>query len=77
MPLRSTSAVNLATRALATGYTLGSGPAAKASFAQAISYLPMHIADIQASFNAGHLKPETAALLVTQANALIQQIGQL
>jgi hypothetical protein len=74
---QAVSAVNLATRALATGYTLGPGPAAEASFAQAIGYLQMYIADIQASFNAGHLKPETAALLVTQANTLIQQIGQL
>jgi hypothetical protein len=74
---QAVSDVNLATRALATGYTLGSGAAAEASFAQAIGYLQKYIADIQASFNAGHLKPETAALLVTQANTLIQQIGQL
>jgi hypothetical protein len=71
------SRLALATRAIATGYTLGSDPAAKASFAQAISYINLYIGDIQSILNAGHLKPETAALLTTQANTLITQLNAL
>ena len=67
----------LATRAIATGYTLGSDPSAKASFAQAVGYLQVYVNDIESILGQGHLKPETAALLVSQANTLIQQVGAL
>jgi Alpha/beta hydrolase domain len=74
---QAVSSLTLASRALATGYTLGSGAQAKASFAQSIGYLQAYIANIENSLNAGHLKPETASLLVSQANTLISLIGQL
>jgi len=67
----------LATRTIATGYTLGSDPAAKASFAQAIGYLQIYINDVQSLLSAGHLKPETAQLLTNEANTLIQQLAAL
>ena len=67
----------LATRTIAVGYTLGSDPAAKASFAQAIGYLQLYINDVQSRLSAGHLKPETAQLLTNEANTLIQQLAAL
>ncbi len=65
------------TRAIARGYTYGSGRKADQSFRQAIYGLRTYIAQIEQVLSAGHLRPETAQLLTDQANTLIQQIEAL
>jgi hypothetical protein len=65
------------TRHIATGYSLASGPKADLSFAKAIGALQSYIAQVQQTLAAGHLRPETAQLLIDQANTLIQRIDVL
>src|SRR5437660_8566006 len=63
------------TRDIAAGYS----GAAKAdrSFAKAIGGLRTYIAQVQQVLAAGHTRPETAQLLIDQANMLIQRIEAL
>jgi len=73
-----TNRVILAQRAIAIGYTLGTtNAAARAKFAEAIGILQLYINDIQGIQSTGHLKPETATLLVAQATTLIQRLSVL
>ena len=73
-----TNRVIQAQRAIAIGYTLGTtNAAARAKFAEAIGILQLYINDIQGIQSTGHLKPETAALLVAQATTLIQRLSVL
>jgi len=65
------------TRHIAMGYTLGSGPKADKSFDNAIGGLQRYIDQVQQVLAAGHLRPETAQLLIDQANTLIQRIEAL
>ena len=73
-----TNRVIQAERAIALGYTLGTtNAAARAKFSEAIGILQLYINDIQAIPSTGHLKPETAVLLVAQATTLIQRLSVL
>jgi hypothetical protein len=65
------------TRNIAKGYTYASGSKAEQSFAKAIAGLQSYIAQVQEDLAASHLRPETAQLLIDQANTLIQRIEAL
>ena len=64
-------------RNIAQGYTYGTGNKAQQSFAKAIAGLDAYIAQVHQVLQAGHLRPETAQLLIDQANTLIQNIEAL
>jgi len=62
------------TRDIAKGYTYAIGHKAEQSFGKAIAGLRTYVAQVQAVLAAGHLRPETAQLLIDQAGTLIQRI---
>ena len=64
------------TRDIAKGYTY-SGKKSEQAFTNAITGLQAYIVQVQQTLAAGHLRPETAQLLIDQANTLIQQIETL
>ena len=64
------------TRDIAKGYTY-SGKKSEQAFANAIAGLQTYIVQAQQTLAAGHLRPETAQLLIDQANTLIQSIQAL
>jgi hypothetical protein len=65
------------TRNIARGYTYSNGHKADESFGKAIDGLQMYIGQIGEVLAAGHLRPETAQLLIDQANTLIQRLQAL
>jgi len=63
--------LDAATKSIAVGYTLGTGTAAsKQAFAQAAVFLQGYINAVQRVLANGDTKPETASLLIDQANTL-------
>jgi hypothetical protein len=65
------------TRNIARGYTYSNGHKADESFAKAINGLQTYIGQIGEVLAAGHVRPETAQLLIDQANTLIQRLQAL
>lgn len=64
-------ALDAVTHSIAEGYALGTATAAgKQKFAQAAAQLQAYITNVRLTLVLGNTKPETAALLINQANTL-------
>ena len=65
------------TKWVARGYTYPPGPKAQQSFDKAIALLQAYIEQMMQAKSDGRVAPESAGLLINQANRLIQNIAAL
>jgi hypothetical protein len=72
-----TATLDAATRAVATGYTLGADPQAPAYFAQATALLQQFIQQIQQLQAQGHIQTFNANFFIGEANTLITRLNAL